>query len=43
LVADAGDRKTAEVGPGAGMFQTLDDAIESVDEFTTIYISEGVY
>ena len=40
---DAADRKTAVVGPEKGQYKTLDQAIKHVDEFTTIYISEGVY
>jgi len=40
---DAADRKTAIVGPEPGQYKTLDSAIRHVEEFTTIYISEGVY
>jgi hypothetical protein len=40
---DGTDRKTAEVGPNPGQYKTLDEALNGVDEFTTIYISEGVY
>ena len=42
-VADTTERKTAIVGSEDGMYQTLDLAIEHVEEFTTIYLNEGVY
>ena len=38
-----GDRKTVLVDPKAGPYYTLEEAIDCVDEFTTIYLAEGSY
>lgn len=42
MIVDTNFRQTAVVGPH-GDYRTLDEAIKMVEEFTTIFITEGVY
>jgi len=38
-----GTRQTVLVDPKSGPYYTLEEAIEKVDSFTTIYLAEGSY
>ena len=43
FAVDWGERKSFEVNAELGPVKTLDQALQMVDPFTTIYLTEGVY